>query len=711
MSLSHNSLVAGIMRRMRVPIKIIFGGDRHSIAGFRRLLRRYAFVIVVDVPAEIEIIAASVQDPKLILIPLGDGDTALSLVQDSSPELKDRIENRPAISTASGMAGIRAMGGCGAQRLIGSSIAKSIVQEQIIPRIFKLYPALAGACVDIDLGGSGGTASLGGLVFGEWFVDQLVHWLGIVVDCQVHITGGITSAGLNRNTKYNAAANAVDTADRLMNPKRSLRKSWRAVFREIPAVGTDRDERDGYVLMAEQAFVADEVQREIMLRAPNQAGETECGSMSTMQLGFATPLDPRFDVAPDLSRSLRGGIQRLLQSPATPIVEELEVTTSEEELPQEPIEHLVERSWITLPEELMGAATQPGISSAAGISVLLTSGTSLDLLNVTRQFASYPQTATEAGKRLSMIRTFSQELAMDLYDAANEVEELEGQLRRALSRLQWSIDLIHPSCMLSWIFAILTTRGYKERRLARTTDAYREIDQERLIAQAKLDALRATADALDAEEEFLVKRLTCIDQVLGRYCLRGEADRAVAYVTALPLDEVFTDLWRLKAEDGDDITLKTICTAVHQVTAHGLAKIMQASEPRLELIAEHIANRRFVKFGPAWGASPPKGEPICVHVLPPIDAKTADKLKTLIKRLDSSIVCVADTAEAAVNLVELYLEPVQEIESLLPGYYASSLAEIMASPDWPLFFPNGMQAIRRLGIELVDGVLVFRPRK
>lgn len=99
-------------------IKTIFGTNSLSLVGYKRLLRKHDIVIVFDNRGEIERAFAGFTHPNLITVELGDGETALSLVTDASPELKACMERLPGISTTFGMAQIRAIGGCATGRLV-----------------------------------------------------------------------------------------------------------------------------------------------------------------------------------------------------------------------------------------------------------------------------------------------------------------------------------------------------------------------------------------------------------------------------------------------------------------------------------------------------------------------------------------------------------------------------------------------------------------
>lgn len=709
MPVSQATLVAPILASNTARIITIFGGNSYSLTGYRRLLKKYDLVIVIDVHGEIVRIFQDFQHPNLITVDLGEGETALSLVQDASPDLRAQVTRLPGLSTANGMAQLRAMGGCAADQLIASSRFSLLVLNEIVPRLMKSRPALRGASHAIHGGASGGTASLGMLKYGDGLAVALRFYLGVVVDTQFHVTGGVTSVDLGHNTRFNAAANIVDTADRMLRTPHSPREAWSVFFREHPAVGTDRTRRDLRVLMAEQALSAEEVEQVLMFRAPNQAGWGRCGNMSTLQFGFSRPLDPRFDVAPDNARCLSREVHRVLDAPVYPTVQELSTPTEEIELPQEPIEHLVDRVWDTDPDEWLEAAMQPGLEASAGVIALLDNGIGLNLLNTRRWCATPPLTGTAAAERLGMLRSCIIETSRSVQHARREVADLQLQLARVERSLKWYLGLVHPTTILLWLCALVTTVRFKQRRLARTTEQYRELDCELIVAAAQLAALEDADEQLRTERDFLEARLEQIDNALGRFLYRGEATRHQPYVTTLPLDDVFVDLWQLQPRDADEKVLKVICGATNQVTIDGLAKVVGVIEPRLDTIARHIASRQFVELGPAWGSHPRGLEPLCIHVLPPLDGDLAMTLRQMIRRLDGSTVCVADTAAAAVSLVDLYLEPVREVEDVLPPYYASGVVEIVRSPNWALFFPGGLDALNRLGIEIDGDQLKFQP--
>src|SRR5436190_24312054 len=84
-------------------IKIIFGGDSQAVGRVRKFLKRFDLVLVLDNPSELQALCDHFDEPNLIPIPLGEGETAKSIVQRAPLELRSCVNELPGMNAANGM--------------------------------------------------------------------------------------------------------------------------------------------------------------------------------------------------------------------------------------------------------------------------------------------------------------------------------------------------------------------------------------------------------------------------------------------------------------------------------------------------------------------------------------------------------------------------------------------------------------------------------
>jgi hypothetical protein len=680
-------------------ITVTIGGDRLQSLTFSDILDG-AINLGADVRGELAQIVSEVDSDSVHLIPIAEGETARTLAADANADVRSAIDRRAGTSTEYGLGQLRTDGSLGVRKLVQAAAFLTFFTDVIVPRMFQ-FGALSHLELVIKAGSSGATGSAGALVFAQALKMLLRERFGITVSITIEFTGGIVNAIHGANTALNAGACIVDALDFATNPDQDPHETRSVIFHELPALlERDTQARDRFMLQTEQARGAKQVRAIFNRMAPNRSLRGEFGGIGILRFDYHRQLHERRQVAADITRSLSDELHPVLHSPDLSLVSTLTIATEEQRVARESLESIVERAFVSDPEELEAAIRQPGISARGYAMAEMRDGQNLALANVRQHFAFPPQTGAEAAHRRSLFVETLHKLRRRRLELFDEVTDIQTELQYFLREIWSVLRNIHPQTMWQSFRANISSSASKERRLENAAAKYRDADDDLQRVSASLMAVVQAEQMLQAEFDFLQSKLGNMRACLERFQPRGQTVRSEPLVVSKSLNEMFVKLWRLASNDSDAKVLKVLCSAVKQVTLQGLAEITRAEFARVDHIARRIAQKKVEIVGPPWGGRNRPGEELCIHVLPPMASADAEVLKESIqKESPGATVAFADTASAGVNCIDIHVETVTQALDVLPAYYRNGAKLAAADDQRAVFYPDGLAGIKRLNLD------------
>lgn len=698
--------LAGRSNRTAPPtITVIAGGSFLSLTEYEQLLSQGP-VLVLDAPVELAQRFAKKKLNGIHAFSLAAGQTALTLAANAKPEIRDALRNLPGINLAQGLGQYRGIGSLGAQRLLKDPQFQLYLLDEVPAMLLAEYGTLTNVSIVGKAGLAGGTGSDAVQLIVDAISQILLRKTDAAVSVHFDFIGAVTSVGLGQRTSKNAAAGTLQSFEYVCAKNHHSREIRTAVYRELPAVGPNRQARDNLVQQVEQAVMASEVREVTERRAPNQGLNGRFANATVLRTDFHEALDPRLDVAPDVARCYEAAFRNLTIVKPDRCVQELLYGEARRDLPQESIDDLTARALTTDADELYEAVKRPAFNLKYEIRAALKTSVSLNLSAAHTLYSQQPTSEQETQDRLTVqaasLDAIEEEhaLLMDRHgELASEAAELDKQLCRA-------IDAIHPTSFFGRLFAAARSLEGRLQSFGDAAEAIRGIEAELTEVQAKIAALQEADRGMRSEHTFLLDKLANIVSRLEPIALQGHAQRNVAYVNCLPLNECFGSLWEIDQQMTENEIIRLLNSATRTVTVHGLAKIVGAESPRLEVIAKRIAGRMVSVTGPSWGGKERRDTALVIHVLPPLRAEEAAVLRKLVEAEDAeALVAMADVAVAGVNVIDLHFHAVEQPSDLLTGYYAQEFVEVDSSPQRALYLPRDVKS--DLGFHIVNGRLIF----
>ncbi|MBX9792574.1 MAG: hypothetical protein K2Y37_27045 [Pirellulales bacterium] len=644
--------------------------------------------IVFDAPAELAQRLADKKPEGVHFYALAEGHTVLTLSKGASEGIETCLREFPGVDLGQGLGQYRGIGELAAKQLLADDCFQLFLSDLALKLIAR-HGELTHVRVVGKAGLAGGTGSAGVLILTEAILQALLEKTDAVVKYELDLIGAITAEGLGRRVAKNAAAGIVDAMGRLTAKDHHERASQIGCFHELPAVGPDRVARDNFVLQFEQARTADEVREVIDRRAPNQALNGRFGNLWIERADFYQPLHQQLEVAADVARSFHAELRDLQKVRSNRCIDSLEYLEDRRILSQETIEDLVARAFESDPDELYETAKEAAFDITFQVQALLKTRTRINLSAAHTVFSIPPRDTRAAKERLATQRAALNALSAALSDLDFRRQELEQNSTRLDRRLVSAIDAIHPRSSLQRMLGAFRSEEGRLENLAEAIRADRENSDKLVELRAMLASLEAAYQEVEEEHNFLLDKLNSLIARLEPLVVRGDADRREFFVRCAPLDEYFAELWHVDNRTTEERLTRLLGRAVREVTLHGLAKIVRAEAPRLEVIASQIAKRAVVTSGPCWGGKARRDKPLSIHVLPPLASDAAARLRQLIQQEDpEALVAIADTAAAGVNCVDLHLYSVEEASDLMTGFYRQECSELNSHPQRPLYFPE-----------------------
>jgi hypothetical protein len=691
-------------------ITVIVGGSFLSLTEHLENLTN-GIVIVADAPAELSQHIADRQLQGVHFFPLAAGQTALTLAARASQEIRDCLRQLPGIDLSRGMGQYRAIGSLAAQQLLDDPKFHTFLNDELPAWLIAAHGTLSSVRIEGKAGLSGGTGSDAVQVLVEAIRKVLLRKTDAVVSVHYSLIGAITSSGLGNRVVQNAAAATVDMIANMQAANFDPRESRSAQFVELPPVGPDRTGRDALVLLMEQALASTDVQEVLQRRAPNQGLTDRYGNLTILRPDFYCGLHPRLDVAAEVATRFAAELRDLAQVRIDRSVQELEYLESRRPLPQEPIDSLVQRALTADFDDLYQSATQPDCELFHQVRASLKTGVSLNLSDAVTVFALPPASTQETRDRLTIQRACLDTLSAELTTLGDEARRLNDELARADGRLKSAIDRITGGSASARFLGSLRSAHGKLDSFAQSAGAHRQIDSELRQVQSKTACLEDAYRQVQEEHEFLLAKLASQVERLESLAPPNGTARTQSYVESAPLDDLFAQLWQFDEQSSEDMLARLLGKAVRRVTLAGIAKVVGADLPRLEVIASRIAGRCVCKAGPSWGGKERHDAPLTIHVLPPLARDLAEKLRQLILREDPrALVAVADMAVAGVNCVDLNVYSVENPTDLVTGFYAQEYVDVLAHSHRALYVPREVEGKAELGMRTIEGRLTFTPK-
>lgn len=681
------------------------GGSFGAFSQHPELLN--GILIICDAPAELAQRLAAKRVDGVYSFSLASGQTLMMIGAHAAPAVQKCLRELPGIGLRQGLGQQRMVGGLAAERLLEDPHFR-----EWLSHLPELLLSTYGTLTDVELIGkaglAGGTGSRAIIPLVEAISNVLLRKTNAVVSVKFDVLGALTYRGLGRRVGKNAACGTLDIAAYVSSQEHDAREIRRAEFFELSAVGAKRETRDSLVLQREQALNAPEVREVLEREAPNRALDSRCGNMCTQIFDYWSALDPHWDIAPDVAGQYIKECIEALKVLSDKSVRELQYVEMRRQLPQESIEDLAARALGSDANDLYQAAIQPACEVSFKVRGKLVNGSVIDLGAVQAQFSHVPKTVEELRKALMRLRALRESLSEDLMELTERYEELREETQDR-ERLLWrAICNLHPTGLRGMFAAVRSVEGRIEE-FVNATGEYRANQEELDEVTGKIEGLEDALRQVKDEENFLVGKFEYLISRLEPLVQRGHSQRDHAYIESKALDYCLESLWELDRGTSDEALVTLLCTAVERVTLEGLGKIVDAAQPRLEMIAAQIAKRSVAVCSPSWGGKERHDRPLTFHVLPPVRNDEAAALKQLIERADpEALVGFCQSAAAAVNCVDLHVYSVEAPDDLLTGFYGQALVEVIEDRHSALYLPNGLKTVAGMLPEIVDGRLTFK---
>lgn len=673
-------------------VNLIIGG---ALAILLKLLKNpHELTIVFDNEHELEKLRDQFPDQDFLTFAMGEGTTTWSL--------------NPAHPTANSTA----HGGFGARVRNGTRAAEQLVNSGDFKNFLHTFPDQAlirceGAVKLVEVHGYG---SLAGAAFtGASTViarAMLPHLLKVGAPLEWHgdLLGPTTFLGVAERARPNSASALLSQTALVVDRDPQTQLAAKSLMlHELPPYRDDIAQRNRHLLLDAVVMRGQEMQDHLRLVRPNWANSGRLGSVVSRQVDLMTGLDSKRDMASWIAKQIQAELEAHFgAAEADPLlVDDLRWSDESSDRKRETVSDIVAGAEEMETDEMLDRLRKPPAAHRFSLFAATAHGGEFQLERLSENFAVTPTNFDEFLERVKLLRTFRGILAGE----ENVVRQDLTAADATIGRLETRIIRFHDR--------LLRRRFVSRKRLLRTLEQIgRELRQEsdtRALRQAEWEAIQR-ADVIVAHEvrhhegviENLIRELT-------PHIPRGSLQKAVQYVVPCHVADAFPTLLALR-QHSSETQSERLCSLAAQILPAGLAKIVGASNDRLEAIARKIVFGKYALDCPPHGGRERPHAGKTIYSLPPIDDRTYEQLETLVRRFDSGATVVCnDTLEFGATVARTRFYHFRSLQELYHGLPGADLYDARTDRHSDLNSPDGFAGLDEFEGFDGDGRVNFPP--
>jgi hypothetical protein len=635
-------------------VNLIFGG---ALAVLMKLLSNNPRQLTVffDNPHDLEKLRDQFPDQNFWTFPMGEGTTTWSL-DPSHPT---------ANSTGHGGFGARILNGTmAAQKLLETSDFKSFLES--LPD--QALIACDGAVNLVEVrayGGLAGAACTGAnTVIARAMLPPLLK-VGAPLEWHSDFLGPITFLGVAERARMNAASALLSQTNLLVerNPSLSL-SALSLMLHELPPYRDDIAQRNRHLLQDAVVMRSEEMQDYLRLVRPNWANSGPSGNIISRQVDLMAGLAPERDIASWVADHYQEELQaRFEAAEADPLLVD-DLRWSDESRPQqrETVPLILSSVQETETAELIDRLRKPPADHRFSLFATTAYGGEFQLERLSTNFAVTPTALEEFLERVKLLRTFRRRLMAEESVVQNEVTVLDA----VIADLEAQFTRRHERLLRRQYLS----RKRLLRKLESTAEVLRLESDTRALRQAELEAILRASTVVAHELRHHTDVIDDVIRELTPLIPRGSLQQVKQYVIPCRISDAFPMLLGLRQKPRETQNEK-LCSLADQILPRGLAKIVGASNDRLETIARQIVFGEYALDCPPHGGRERSHTGTTLYSIPAIDPQTQEELSQLVRRFDerAKLIC-HDTMEfgATVARTRFYrFGTIQDLYDGLPG--------------------------------------------
>jgi hypothetical protein len=456
---------------------------------------------------------------------------------------------------------------------------------------------------------------------------------------------------------------------------------------ELPIVQGDKEARAAFATQFAQALTSRKVQETLETIAPNNATQTEFGTVTIIKADYWNELS-HHRIAEDASTEYAPRLGALLTTPSCPTrLQQIQAVPTFAKSDAKAVDDLVAAvrdSKGVKPEEFVTQCLkEPEVYTGGTVSVSLAQADSFvlngDMLAILQKPAF---TENESKHKLETIRTTLAGLNNEITARAPEIQKLDQKIQHATRALEKALSLHYPQSLMNKAAAFLANPQKKLVALKNSITKCRESVRRKLQLTSEVDLLSGAITRLRDILEDQERRLQGALNLLKPF-LRPEVANGSRMTECVPFDDVLPTLLTFAEQSkSNEEILRLLAACVAKVTLSGLAAIVGASEPQPASIAQRLFGTEPTVLGPRWGGRKPRTAGIPIIVLPPVDEAVLNAIRTYAPMMDgNTVVAAAETAEAGANVVKLEVHCPRDISELITTFLGAALKDAAAQPE------------------------------
>ena len=694
--MSTNTIVAPTQPRSSSTrvfvVNLIFGGALAVILKY--LLRNIReLTIVFDNAHELEKLREQFPGQPFLTFALGQGSTPWSL----NP-------THPTANSTShgGFGGCVRNGALAARELLTSSDFQGFLQTLPDQALIQCGGGAVSLTEVHEYGSRAGAACTGASTIISPAMTPHLLKVGAPLEWHTNLLGPTTFLGIAERARTNGAS-ALLSETRLLFDRAP--NGWMAarslMLHELPPYRDDGLQRNRHLLLDAVVMRSKEMQNYLRIVRPNWANTGNCGGVVSRQVDLMSGLDSERDIVSVVATYLQDELNSQFEEadPDHLLIDEIRWSDESSDQKRESISDIVSTAAASDSVDLLDRMKKPPAKYHFTLFATTAHGSEFHLERISETFAVTPQDLNEFLERIKVLRAFSWALKNEEYLLHQELSDLEP----AISNLEVRISRLHDRLLCHRFI-------FRERFLAnmeRTAEELRFECDIRTRRLAELNTIQRTAALVDYELQHHEDVISDINRELTPLVPRGSLKQTKQYVVPCSLANAFPILLAMRNQERATQN-SMICSLATQVTSAGLAKIVGASNDRLEAIARNMV------FGDYSIACPPHGGRERCHTgatlysIPPIDDGILVKLTNLVHDFDDKAKVIRnDTLEFGATVARTRFYRFQNVAELFDGLTGADLFDAKSGPHADLNSPDGFAGLREFGAFDGDGRVEF----
>lgn len=671
----------------RIKVFLVMGGGRAALLQLP-ILRQAGLVIIIDVPHELAYLASVVGDmPNVRLFPLGAGQTAATMFQDASPELKRAVEDLAPMDATKGMGQRPLLGYRAAQLLIASPEFTEFLRQ--LPDMI-LYEA-KGMPSGVELhavGSLAGGVAAGGLILVVQALCLALLPLDVPIPVQFDLLGGVTFALLGPHIFQNSAATLWRFARLLRATPWHPLVAPTARIMELMPLTTDQQARNDELLVDGQLLHSWELEFLLARVQPNLVLSGPLGTFTLWTMSRFHRLDSEREVCPAVADIARMIIEQQMGD-AVPVltrIKNVDVRKQSTPLRREALDDIVAGMKGRPVNETMKLLRRPADTLTYELTVETDEGREYDLSRIRLDYAETPNTLVGMVDRIQLLASQRAALSAEAAQVEAEIAEIDDDLAASEEQFTATWNSMEKKSRRR----LLNGTRKLQAQLQHQAETIRTLADERWPLAELQRALNIAVTELQTEERVLRDRIDRLMKSLESWCPSGDRSQPTpSCVYIRPVDSDFAGLLRLPNLSRPE-QIRLLEEQVAGVTMTGLAAIVGSDSDRLEVLAKQIATATCPVNHPSLGGKAQSMEARRIIMLPPMPIEYRQRLVKLIQQSDrQSLVLFADSAQRGCTVVRYRISTPRTIADLFPGRLTADLRRAAGDAHKDLILPEG----------------------